>query len=547
LGIEPHEREKPVYVETARWQIRDLNDNYIASHIRKELPGGEDKIVPWEVPLDRKLSEMPLYGAELIKSFEKRSLVVVVEGEKCADALRTLGFQVLGTVTGAATVPSKEVVACLDGFDVYLWADNDELGRTHMNRIAKLLGEPPWMISWKEAFEKGDCADFVEQGGTREQVELLMAIATRPNEVSALPYSLPLRGNGEGQRESEFNDGVDDHALPASERVGKEGTTSPITLRTFPELLAMPIPEHEWFWDQRLIVGGTSILVARPKAGKTVTALNLALHATRGESFLGLSLMKTPVVYLALEGSQTGIMRQLRAIGGTESDANLHFHFGPIITANPLETAEAVRNEILNTSAGLVVVDTMARLFPYVQSLDDFAEVTRALAPMEAVMRQTGAHIVFLMHQGKAQTTNSEISILGSTALYAVPDTAMEIVRDKDGRRIFRTSQRYGEDMESIILGGGTENENFTIIHAGRAEDALKREMLEAIVSALQSSGELNGTELASKVPGKSETYYEVLSAAKAAQIVLVRKDGRSHRHSLNPEWEALGGIEAAL
>jgi KaiC/GvpD/RAD55 family RecA-like ATPase len=309
----------------------------------------------------------------------------------------------------------------------------------------------------------------------------------------------------------------------------------------------MPIQEQEWLWDQRLITGGTSMLVGRPKTGKTICAENLALKASRGEPFLGLKLRKTPVVYLALEGSKSEVIRQVRAIGGSEADTDLHFHFGPIITTNPLETAEAVRDEILKTSAGLVVVDTMVRLFPYVQSLDDYAEVTRALAPMEAVMRQTGAHIVFLMHQGKAHATSSEISILGSTALYAVPDTAMEIVRDKDGRRIFRTIQRYGDDMEPIILGGGTENEKFNIFHAGSAEDVFKREMIEAIIAALESDGELNGTDLAGKVPGRSETYYEALTAAKSAQIVLVRKEGRSQIHSLNPEWEAHGGIEAAL
>jgi hypothetical protein len=71
--------------------------------------------------------------------------------------------------------------------------------------------------------------------------------------------------------------------------------------------------------------------------------------------------------------------------------------------------------------------------------------------------------------------------------------------------------------------------------------------MIEAIIAALESDGELNGTDLAGKVPGRSETYYEALTAAKSAQIVLVRKEGRSQIHSLNPEWEAHGGIEAAL
>ena len=102
------------------------------------------------------MSDLPLYGAELVEDFEHHSLVIVVEGEKSADALRTLGFQVLGTVTGAGTTPSKDVLACLAGFDVCLWPDNDPQGRAHMARIAELLPEPPLILTWPGAPEKGD-------------------------------------------------------------------------------------------------------------------------------------------------------------------------------------------------------------------------------------------------------------------------------------------------------------------------------------------------------------------------------------------------------
>ena len=43
------------------------------------------------------------------------------------------------------------------------------------------------------------------------------------------------------------------------------------------ELLSRPIVPVEWLWEGRLIAGTTSLIVAKPKVGKSTLERNLAL------------------------------------------------------------------------------------------------------------------------------------------------------------------------------------------------------------------------------------------------------------------------------
>ena|GEM_PF-3886147 len=74
---------------------------------------------------------------DLVSSGSDRA--VIVEGERAADALHDLDISVVGTVTGAATIPCRDALLALSGLDVVLWPDGDGPGRQHMTRIAAEL------------------------------------------------------------------------------------------------------------------------------------------------------------------------------------------------------------------------------------------------------------------------------------------------------------------------------------------------------------------------------------------------------------------------
>ena len=160
---------KTAYTET-RWELKDSEGNIVAVHVRQNGPNG--KRYWWEIDGKPGLNkipsvDLPLYGAELIG--DCKDDVIIVEGEKCADTLRKLGYVALSTVTGASSCPSVNSLSILKGVSgsILLWPDNDAIGRKHMESVQeslKSLNLDSYIIRWPTAPEKGDCVDYVESG-----------------------------------------------------------------------------------------------------------------------------------------------------------------------------------------------------------------------------------------------------------------------------------------------------------------------------------------------------------------------------------------------
>jgi len=102
--------------------------------------------------------------------------VLIVEGEKDADALAALGF-VVTTNAGGAEKWTDDLNQHFRGREVYILPDNDEPGERHAAkvseslapiardiRIVRLPGLPP----------KGDVSDWLEAGGTADELAKLM-------------------------------------------------------------------------------------------------------------------------------------------------------------------------------------------------------------------------------------------------------------------------------------------------------------------------------------------------------------------------------------
>jgi hypothetical protein len=137
----------------------------------------------WELPDGTRglgglpLTDLPFYG---IERFNGSPTVIVTEGEKAAEALLSIGVQAVGTVTGASATPGPAALAELTGRHAVPWSDNDPVGRSHMDKVGAGLvdvGATVSMIDWPDAPEHGDAADFIAAGGTRRDVEVLVAKA----------------------------------------------------------------------------------------------------------------------------------------------------------------------------------------------------------------------------------------------------------------------------------------------------------------------------------------------------------------------------------
>lgn len=148
----------------SEWIIRDAAGKALALHRKYRKPDG-GKSFEWYWPdgsVSRKpngvdTKALPLYGVHRLTSAEP---VVLCEGEKDADAAHAAGLNALGTVCGAGTIPCDEALSVLAGRHVVLWPDNDDGGRTHMQRIAgRIKAASIRVASDAAAPPKGGAAD----------------------------------------------------------------------------------------------------------------------------------------------------------------------------------------------------------------------------------------------------------------------------------------------------------------------------------------------------------------------------------------------------
>jgi hypothetical protein len=86
-------------VRTLRYEIRDLDGELKATHIRHEYDDGS-KSMPWE-PAGTKPALLPLYGINRTADSADGETIVLCEGEKPTDSLWERRILAVGTVTGA--------------------------------------------------------------------------------------------------------------------------------------------------------------------------------------------------------------------------------------------------------------------------------------------------------------------------------------------------------------------------------------------------------------------------------------------------------------
>lgn len=126
----------------------------------------------------------PLYGLELLSRFDAAVPVVLVEGEKAADAARQLfPDRLCMTWSGGSKAISKTNFRPLAGRVVWYWPDNDRAGTASVAVLKAALeatGVAGFEVVNLAAFggdwpEKADAADAVALGWTPEKLAALIA------------------------------------------------------------------------------------------------------------------------------------------------------------------------------------------------------------------------------------------------------------------------------------------------------------------------------------------------------------------------------------
>jgi len=263
--------------------------------------------------------------------------IFIVEGEKDADRLHTLGLQATTNIGGAAAPqqtpkwPTGWGQQHFAGRNIIILPDNDPPGHAHAQQVAADIAPHAAtlrVVHLPDLPPKGDVSDWLDTDNTTDDLKAL--VATTP------PWTLP------------------------------EPEPSRYRLLTIDQLRDLPDPE--WLIDAILPHGTVGMIVGPPGSGKSYLALELActIADTTRRTWASHATNTGTVVFVTGEG-QWGLDQRVEAWqhGHPNNDITDHLRFVMAMpTANDQAAIDELCREIdkVTTQPALIVFDTLARL-----------------------------------------------------------------------------------------------------------------------------------------------------------------------------------------
>lgn len=243
----------------------------------------------------------------------------------------------------------------------------------------------------------------------------------------------------------------------------------------------MPFQPPEWVWENQMAIGCVTLLIGKPKAGKSLFVKNLIPSIMHGTSLLGFECSAGLVLYLALEEHNSFLQKELRQLGiDTQS---LQIHTGP--TSGTIdETLIELQDVCDQFHPKLIVIDPMVKFVGYVDG-NDYVEVYRELSQLNEFARKNNVHILLVHHANKGGKTDTD-QVLGSQGLFGASDGSFFLSRDENNQGFIWSSARYGDSLEKT---GFRYNENGHIEDFSAASGKKIENKSAEILGYIQSHG----------------------------------------------------------
>lgn len=398
-GIEPKDfapssagSGKPQIVGS--YDYRDEHGNLLRQVQRLEpknfLQRAPDGNGGWKYKLDG-VPHVPYRLPELLAADPRRP-VFIVEGEKDADRLASLGF-VATTNVGGAGKWRAENSEYLRGQHVVIIPDNDEPGSKHAKRVEQSLrgvAASVRVLKLHDLPPKGDVSDWLDAGHTADELCALAAAA---------PGSSPQKTEG-----------------------------SELQIVCIADVISEVV---RWLWFPYIALGKLTIVEGDPGLGKSWLMYALAAAVSLGRGLPGLEVFEPGNVLIlsAEDGLGDTIRPRLEVVG---ADMSRVFALAEPLT---LDTAGLLLLEaaIIKYSPVLVIIDPV---FAFTGSKADIYRPNEARAfsaPLAAIAERAGCAIAAIRHLGKSRGGGHALSAgIGSIDFTAAARSVLLVGQDPD-------------------------------------------------------------------------------------------------------------------
>ena len=475
---------------------------------------------------------------KILKAIASQKTIYIAEGEKDALTLVNMGFEATTNCGGALTWLNPEADPpyrdSLLAADVVIIPDNDPQARNkdgslrfhpdgrpyHTGEVRvplvanDLIGIAKRVrVLWLPKQTKGggplkDITNWVEDGGTANELNALVEAQAKiwvpildDNVAVAQSPEIPLK----------------EKAPPAPGNVKPLLTAATLQTMLFPAikyLLPGLVPE------------GATLLVARPKIGKSWMVLDIAVAVATGESALGtVKAGQGDVLYLALEDGPRRLQSRLTKLLSPFLRAwpdNLYFQTE--WSRQDQGGLEGIENWIkTHPAARLVIIDTLAQFRPKSTGKETMytADYT-AVAGLQKLASTYNIAIMIVHHDRKANADDPFDTVSGTLGITGAADTILIIKRNSAGTTLYVRGRDIEEAEKAIQLDATTLR--WTIL--GDAAAVNRSNERKRILELLRQNGEPMGpTDIAEGTGMKNANVRYLIRQMTAAGEVM--KDGR--------------------
>lgn len=260
-----------------------------------------------------------------------------------------------------------------------------------------------------------------------------------------------------------------------------------------------------------IVPEGVSLLVSRPKLGKSWMALDLAIAVATGGTFLQRDVPSGPVLYLALEDSKRRLFARLKILRGDKTWPNM-------LTLVPVggwprmdaDGIDRLRGWCTENKPLLIIIDTLARF----RSLSGDRTGTlydRDTATIDAIQKVANEYrcaILILHHDRKADAADPLDVISGSLGLPGGADTILLLKRERGQHDA--VLHVTGRDIEEKQLSLKWERNACRWQLLGEADEFRVPDAMAAILNVLKESPEPLTPKQIAKLLGKTDNNIRV-------------------------------------
>ncbi|GAA0004409.1 AAA family ATPase [Bradyrhizobium diazoefficiens] len=318
--------------------------------------------------------------------------VLIVEGEKDADNLASLGFVATTNPKGAGNF-SPDLVQHFRDRDVYILPDNDEAGAKHAGKVSELLAgvaRSIHLVDLPALPVKGDVSDWLAAGNTADDLKEILNQATASPKLSS-----PARGI---------------RLIPFNEIKLSTGGR---------DLIKGLIPRS-----------ALTVVWGKPKCGKSFWLYDCLMHVALNWEYRGRRVHHGPVVYCAFEG-QRGLEGRIEAFRLKHLEAHegdVPFYLQPV-TLDLVKDREAlirvIRDRLGDVPPVVVALDTLNRSLAGSESSDE--DMSAYIQASDAIREAFDCSIVIVHHCG-----HDDSRMRGHSSLFGALDAEIAVTRASD-------------------------------------------------------------------------------------------------------------------